>query len=54
MTTTSADNPNTPMVGEMPPTEPTRMPAPAAAMPARIQATENTAGTLMPQEKAAP
>ncbi len=54
ITATNTDNPNTPMVGEIPPIDPMRMPAPAAAMPATIHEIENTAGTLIPHENAAP
>ena len=54
MTTTSTDRPNTPMLEEMPPIEPTMIPEIAASMAEATQASENTRGTLMPTEYAAP
>jgi hypothetical protein len=50
MTTTSTDRPNTPMLDEMPPIEPTMIPEMAASMADATQASENTRGTLMPTE----
>ena len=50
ITTTSTDRPNTPIAEEMPPIEPTTMPATPAIAAAAIQASENTRGTLMPTE----
>ena len=50
MTTTSTDRPNTPMLDEMPPMEPTMIPETAAIMAETTQASENTRGTLMPTE----
>src|SRR3990167_10604743 len=53
ITTTSTDRPNTPMLDEMPPIEPTMIPEMAASMAEATQASENTRGTLMPTEYAA-
>ncbi len=44
MTTTSTDRPNTPMLEEMPPIEPTMIPEIAASMAEATQASENTRG----------
>ena len=53
ITTTSTDRPNTPMLDEMPPIEPTMIPEMAASMAEATQDSENTRGTLMPTEYAA-